>query len=522
MTSQRLPQSKRTKEKVPFLYSVLLLAVVAWPAATPAVEPRVALVIGNGAYKADPLSNPANDARLMHKTLQTLEFEIILETDVGEKRMRRLIENFGERLKQPGAVGLFYYSGHGMQVNGRNYMIPVDAEIRREVDVRSDGVSANEVLWWMEESGSTRNFVILDACRDNPFEKQFKSGSKGLAKMDAPSGTLIAYAASPGAVADQGPIGGYSPFTEVLAEELVASRLPALSVFDTVTRKVITHTRGSQRPYVEVSGVGEFYFSRTVSTPLPQPPRTLQPGRVFRDRLADSTEAPEMVVIPAGAFRMGSPEHENGRTNDEGPQHRVTIDRPFAMGKYEVTFDDYDRFARATGRERPDDRGWGRGHRPVINVSWEDATAYTEWLSQETGKRYRLPTEAEWEYAARAGSETRYWWGNEIGQNRANCAGCGSEWDGKQTAPVGSFGANPFGLHDTAGNVWEWVQDCWHENYTGAPSDGSAWETGDCRYRVLRGGSWNREPGFVRSATRFWARPVNRSYNLGFRLAQDL
>ncbi|MFZ0258169.1 MAG: SUMF1/EgtB/PvdO family nonheme iron enzyme, partial [Gammaproteobacteria bacterium] len=200
---------------------------------------------------------------------------------------------------------------------------------------------------------------------------------------------------------------------------------------------------------------------------------------------------PEMVVIPAGAFWMGSDKARDSEAyGSEFPRHRVTIDRPFAIGKYEVTFDDYEQFARATGRALPDDEHWGRDHRPVIKVSWEDATAYTEWLSQQTGKRYRLPTEAQWEYAARAGTETRYWWGDDIGRHRANCRGCGSQWDNKQTAPVGSFEANPFGLHDTAGNVWEWVQDCWHDNYEGAPTDGSAWETDDCRFRVFRGGSW--------------------------------
>ncbi|MFZ0257352.1 MAG: SUMF1/EgtB/PvdO family nonheme iron enzyme [Gammaproteobacteria bacterium] len=246
-------------------------------------------------------------------------------------------------------------------------------------------------------------------------------------------------------------------------------------------------------------------------------------GAVFTDRLQDHSEGPEMVMLPAGEFWMGSDKNLDAEALDtELPRHRVIIAKAFALGRYPITFNDYDRFAQATGRERPNDIGWGRGNRPVINVSWEDATAYAKWLSQETGKRYRLSTEAEWEYAARAGTETRYWWGNEIGQNRANCNGCGSEWDNRQTAPVGSFGANPFELHDTAGNVWEWVQDCWHENYAGAPSDGSAWETGDCRYRLLRGGSWNDRPRGVRSAARSWGGPVYRSNYLGFRLAQDL
>ena len=210
---------------------------------------------------------------------------------------------------------------------------------------------------------------------------------------------------------------------------------------------------------------------------------------------------------------------------DEKPPHEVEIAKPFAIGKYEVTFDEYDRFARSTGRARPDDKDWGRERRPVIYASWDDATAYAEWLSEQTGKRYRLPTEAEWEYAARAGSDTKYWWGDEVGQNRANCRFCGSQWDGKQTAPVGSFAANDFGVHDTAGNVWEWVQDCWHGSYTGAPSDGSAWEEadgGNCGQRVVRGGSWGHDPPGVRSAFRSGGYAGTRYDSLGFRLAQDL
>jgi formylglycine-generating enzyme required for sulfatase activity len=193
------------------------------------------------------------------------------------------------------------------------------------------------------------------------------------------------------------------------------------------------------------------------------------------------------------------------------------------MGRYEVTFDEYDVFARLTGGALPAyQEVWDRGRRPVSNVSWKDAVAYAEWLSKQTGKRYRLPTEAEWEYAARAGTETAYWWGNEVGKNRANCDGCGSSWDGKQTAPVASFESNPWGLHDMAGNVWEWAQDCYHDSYEGVPADGSAWEKGGCARRVIRGGSWDNDPRGVRSADRYRLVPDDRNSLLGFRLAQDL
>lgn len=213
-----------------------------------------------------------------------------------------------------------------------------------------------------------------------------------------------------------------------------------------------------------------------------------QRGEVFSDLLSSGEPGPEMVVLPAGEFLMGCfgtpmrPDAEcHGR---EEPIRRVKIPRPFAVSKYEVTFEDYDRFTGAT--ERVDDHGWGRGRRPAINVSWPEAQAYVAWLSNETGETYRLLSEAEWEYAARAGSTGRMDWGN----NKANCARCGSRWDSEKSAPTGSFPANPWGLHDMLGNVGEWVEDCWNRNYISAPSDGTAWIEGSCEERVVRGGSW--------------------------------
>jgi formylglycine-generating enzyme required for sulfatase activity len=234
---------------------------------------------------------------------------------------------------------------------------------------------------------------------------------------------------------------------------------------------------------------------------------------------------PEMVRVPhegsPGVFQMGSADGEA----DEAPRHAVRLVAPFAIGRYEVTFEEYAVYAAHTGAALPTDEGWGRGRRPVINVSWDDARNYARWLSAMTGKSYRLPTEAEWEYAARAGTTTRYWWGDDIGENMANCYGCGSPWDGERTAPVGSFAPNPWGLHDTLGNVWEWTADCWHPSYEGAPTIGVAWqasEGGNCSQRVVRGGAWFNAPWNLRSALRFGADDVYAFAFLGFRLVQDL
>ena len=236
-------------------------------------------------------------------------------------------------------------------------------------------------------------------------------------------------------------------------------------------------------------------------------------------RFLDCSECPQMVVIPAGSFLMGSPESEEGRDEDEGPQHRVTIPAPFAVGAYEVTFEEWDACVAegGCGGYRPNDNGWGRGWRPVINVSWNDAQAYVRWLRGKTGKEYRLLSAAEWEYAARAGTTTRYSFGDEITSSDANY--------GKnigKTQPVGSYRANGFGLYDVHGNVWEWVQDYWNDSYRGAPNNGEAWETGDFSWGVLRGGSWFNNSRLLRSALRNRDQTGNRDFNNGFRVARTL
>ncbi len=243
-----------------------------------------------------------------------------------------------------------------------------------------------------------------------------------------------------------------------------------------------------------------------------------EPGDTFSEDLQAGGRGPEMVVIPAGKFEMGCVSGQECY-EDEMPVHSVTISQPFAVSKYEITFEDYDRF---THPIEVDDEGWGRGRQPIMNVSWNDAREYVAWLSSQTGQTYRLLTEAEWEYAARAGSTTQFSWGNEIGQERANCGGCSTQWDFVQTAPVGSFAANPFGLHEMHGNVWEWVEDCWNDSYSGAPANGDAWLSGDCSQRILRGGSYDDFPYDLRSAIRVGNAAGDRSSSLGFRVARTL
>jgi formylglycine-generating enzyme required for sulfatase activity len=238
-------------------------------------------------------------------------------------------------------------------------------------------------------------------------------------------------------------------------------------------------------------------------------------------RNIDAPWCPEMVVIPHGTFLMGSPGDEGERSSYEGPQHRVTIGYRFAIGRYPVTFQQYDHFCAATNLEKPDDQGWGRGRQPVIEVSWRDVQAYCEWLSRATGQAYRLPSEAEWEYACRAGTTTRFACGDEITEQEANFGN-----NVGKTTEVGAYPANPWGLYDMHGNVWEWVEDVWHDSYSGAPADGSAWTDGEgkesSRARVLRGGSWYCIAGNCRSAHRNRDHPDYRYYGSGFRVARTL
>jgi formylglycine-generating enzyme required for sulfatase activity len=660
-----------TRLRLRFLLLTLFCLVIVAPAHA---EKRVALVIGNSKYKAAAsLDNPKRDAALMAETLAGVGFTLVgdgPQVDLDAGRLRDKLKEFGKKL-QGADVGLFYYAGHGVQVRGRNYLIPTDA-----TDFDLDMIDADAVLHQMQGAGTSLNIIILDACRNDPFSDLVLAGrsndavrlrdwniSKGLAEMRAPTGTLIAFAAMPGDVAQDG-TDRDSPFTAALAEAIRTPGLDLEAVFKRVQKEVNDKTHNAQLPYVVVILPPPFFFipptgannegarassgpplgatgpneaerawgfvkdttnpevledfirrygdtiwgtlardqltrlkakaqvaaappsaASAQEPPLPKIDRrpeerrpdehrpderrpdedrsqtavaappvvpaapsspcgaskmmaslssraaaplsaaeecSLKPKDTFRE----CATCPEMVVVPAGAFTMGSPESEPGRYKDEGPQHQVTIARQFAVGQLELTFDEWGACvaeSECNGYSyRPSDAGWGRDRRPVINVSWDDAYAYVVWLAKKTGKPYRLLTEAEYEYAARGGTLTAYPWGNTIGNNNANCTGCGSQWGSKQTAPVGSFAANGFGLYDMVGNVWEWTEDCYHESFEEAHPDGSAWRSGVCRRHVVRGGSWSSMPGLLRSADRKWNTADDRNNDLGFRVARTL
>jgi formylglycine-generating enzyme required for sulfatase activity/serine/threonine protein phosphatase PrpC len=239
----------------------------------------------------------------------------------------------------------------------------------------------------------------------------------------------------------------------------------------------------------------------------------------FQDELKNGGKSPVMVVIPAGSFEMGSP--SSSRFADERPRHTVKI-QSFAVSKYEVTFAEYDKFAIATERKTPNDLYMERETHPAVFIEWDDAYYYSKWLSEQTGKKYRLLSESEWEYVASTGKKSPFWWGFNEEPGKAHCFGCETGLDPRKPSKIGGFAANPFGLHDTAGNVAEWVNDCWHENYNGAPSDNEVWEGGDCSYRVVRGGAYISPPQSIRNAKRDKLKSDAGYDHVGIRIAREI
>lgn len=562
--------------------AVLLCALVAAPCAFAQSGPgsRIALVIGNANYAdADkPLSIILRDAKLLAEELRRNGFDVELKENVRKEDLKSAIDAFTAKIR-PGAAVFLYFGGYGIQVARQNYLLPSNAQVWSEADVSREGTSVDNLLVDMNRRGARTKIVVVDASRRNPFERRFRRSSLGLATIDAPEGTLIMSAAAPGKLIDDGD-GQNSLFIGELTKEIRSPNRTAEEVFNRTRIGVAIASKDEQVPWVGSSLTEDFSFgqssrpsasspsartepiapappppaaqaSRTLPPPPPLPsatapapapappplpsaatpapqPAAPPPGRTAAlttgsykagDVFKDCPECGDMIVVRAGEFEMGS-----SGPNDlefEKPVRKVTIRKPFAIGRSEVTFREWDACVTAGGCPRLDDRGWGRGDRPAINVTWSEAKAYTRWLSQTTGHRYRLPSEAEWEYAARGATTTPFWWGRDAGRNRANCRDCGTG-RAVQSQSVGSFDQNPFGLFDTAGNAAEWVEDCWNDNYRGAPQDGSAWTSGQCRLRVLRGGSFDNPSTYVRPSARFRYDADVRYHANGFRVVREL
>jgi formylglycine-generating enzyme required for sulfatase activity len=567
------------------LLKAVALALLVLLAVPVSAAERVALVIGNGAYADRPLRNPVNDAADLAAALERLGFQVLRYTDLDRKGMHRALQAFRDALRGK-ELGLFYYAGHGAQHHNRNYLIPVRAEIRDAADLPVEALEADSVLAQMQSAGNTVSVVILDACRNLPYPGADRAGERGLARLDAIRGSLVAYATGPGSVALDGD-GRNSPYAAALLAEIGKPGVTLTELFNNVGWAVARATNNAQEPWYSTSPLPKIYLvqeqqppppvpSGPVASPsMPTPSRPpvpqeapaagsrLQPGQVFRDTLNDGTRGPAMVVIPAGEFWMGSPEDEAGRSDDER-RHRVTV-VAFAMGQYEVTVGELRRFVDATGYKTDAERNEGnhqgcfagsvtsygywrsglnwrnpgyyqKDDQPVTCVTWNDAVAYSIWLSQQTSQGYRLPSEAEWEYAARAGTTKARYWGDDPNQacRYANVADQtkspeGHFWDDPKhdcmdgywyPAPVGSFQANDWNLYDMLGNVWEWTCSLYDKDYGGAETRCA--NKGSSTVIVERGGSWHLAPPGVRSASRFGYSPAYRNFSAGFRLARLL
>lgn len=539
---------------------------------------RVALVIGNGAYDEragwNKLGSPVADAEAMAWLLNAkLHFDqVILKTNLDRDQFIDALEAFSQALGA-GDIALFYFSGHGAQSGESNYLIPISAkEPTTALRLQEQSVGLNSVMEILETKQTALNVLVLDACRNNPLSSGKKSyggaGLKGLERV--PLGeTLIGFATAPGKIAVEGG-NQLSPYTAALVEELQPGR-GLWTTFGAVTARLKKVSNGAQVPWT--------HNTLTADQALfGAPPKDHEERRQLaeeRARLEEErrqleeakrqqsqeggassrqTFEPEMVLIKGGSFLMGSPTTEEGRENDERP-HQVRV-KDYRLGKYEVTLGQFRRFAEATGYRTDAERGdgcsvwttewkpqagtnWknpdfpqGNENHPVVCVSWNDAQAYVKWLNDNTKGRYRLPTEAEWEYAARGGASTARYWGEVslLACRYGNVADRTAkekhqDWtihecsDGyAETAPVHSFQANGFGLYDMLGNVWEWTDSEYKDPEDEGGKERTQTTTGTLR--VIRGGSWYDAPNLIRSAARYAFAAGYRNNLIGFRLAE--
>jgi hypothetical protein len=462
-------------------------------------QTKHAFVVGIDRYDNLPanaqLKKAVGDANEMARALGTLGFNVMFANDATRGEFIAKWYQFLEQAK-PGDTLAFVFSGHGVELEGANFLLPRDiprVRTGREGQLRGESISFGQLLTDMRERQPAFSLVVLDACRDNPFEEGGRTvgGRRGLGRVEALEGTFVMFSAGAGQSAldrlddaDQSPT---SLFTRTLLPLILKPGLSLLDMADEVGEEVraLAQSVGhNQTPafYSRVIGGRRLCLAgctpstlvaldreriaeaeRVAALERNLTPSALAQLRTFRDC---DDGCPEMVVVPAGSFTMGSPSKEEG-SGSEGPRHLVTIGKPFGVGKFEVTFSEWEACAAGGGcsnNPNPKDRGWGRGRRPVISVSWNDAKDFVNWLSRRTGKSYRLLSEAEWEYAARAGTTTPFSTGHTITVAQANFEPnfMYGSWGGngkQRTVEVGSYLGNQFGLHDMHGNVSEWVED---------------------------------------------------------------
>jgi formylglycine-generating enzyme required for sulfatase activity len=557
------------------LLTLLTATAAAVGQTTPAESRRVALVIGNGSYPQSPVASAPGDARAFADVLREGGFDVVYAENAKRTEIEAAIGAFTKKLGW-GVTAVVYFGGHAVQYQDRNFLLAIDSKIATEADVRAQGIDIDLILDPLIVSRPAGCVVILDAARKNPWQQAVSSRLRGLSNQAPITGLTVIYPVAPGDV-----VGDAPREANLFAVELVKSaKVQGLS-FKEVFRRVrtsvaqATHDRqipwesspSPQEPVISstrkpvraadplelgfwetIKGSGsaadfkaylDSYpdgpFAATARTRLQQIEAKNEPKSETKNEtkietkptapapaapqsaIRDCPQCPEMVLIQAGTFEMGSSE----MFDFEAPVHQVSIRKAFYIGRREVTFEEWDAcFVEGGCKQKPDDRGLGRARRPVTDLDWDDTKSYLAWLSQKTGRTYRLPSESEWEYAARAGTTTTYPWGRTVEKDKANCLGCTSD-PVKKAIDTGSFPPNAFGIYDMAGNAAEWVEDCWSDNYRGAPIDGSAWIKPQCRERVLRGGSFNNDPRYLRSAARFKYDHDVRFYTNGFRVVRE-
>jgi formylglycine-generating enzyme required for sulfatase activity len=488
---------------------------------------RVALVIGNAAYSdVGPLANPESDSAAVAQALEASGFDDVRHVgNLTAEQMRQELKSFSA-LSANADIAVIYYAGHGVELADQNYLVPVDAKLLRSTDIEFEAIPLSSVRQAVSGASKLR-IVVLDACRNNPFKLAGKGGTRaatrGLGRIEPGAGEVVAYAAKEGTLAQDGPANQNSPFAAALVKSLREPGLEVRLLFGRVRDDVLAATGNEQEPYTYASLGGDALYLT--------PPSQLPAVQTFRD----CGDCPEMVVVRPGTFLMGSPEDEPQRDPDEGPQHEVTIARSLAVGRFEVTRDEFDAFVKDAnhdtgkrctlwtgkafvGREghNVDNPGFAQtGKHPATCLSWHDAKDYVAWLSRRSGQTYRLLTEAEWEYVARAGIVAPYASGAQFDPASAN-------GQSSATQAVGLSAANAFGLYDTQGNVWEWTEDCHSNDYAKAPIDGSAAQgSADCE-RTYRGGGWSNMAKDLRFATRGVGGADTRVNIFGLRVAREM
>ncbi|HHD82870.1 MAG TPA: hypothetical protein ENK92_02065, partial [Bacteroidetes bacterium] len=509
----------------------LILVILLLSLNTVCYAKRKALVIGNSRYKGIPLKNPVNDANDIASTLRELDFDVTERTNLNKRELIEIANDFENRITSNDVV-LFYFSGHGVQVDGINYLIPVDADINKEEDIEFEAVSLNRVIGCIEKS--RMNIIILDACRDNPF-KNFRSLDRGLAQITSKTdGTFIAYSTAPGTVARDGS-GRNSPYTKNLISKMKTD-MNIEKVFKEVRKSVKKETNNRQIPWDSSSLTDDFYFCMSCAPQTTEP--KYEPKIEQKQKTYDN-----MVFVQGGTFQMGS----NNGNDDEEPIHSVTVS-DFYIGKYEVTNAEYIEFLNAKGVSSNgsyggteyidmDDEDCAVGYRngrfyfrgssyaedkncPVIEVTWFGAKAYCKW------KGGRLPSEAEWEYAARGGNKRRSVSLSGVEDYKysgSNNIGSVAWYDGNsdnKTHPVGTKQPNELGIYDMSGNVWEWCNDWYGKYYYQNSPKNNPQGPNSGEYSVLRGGSWSYNDYGCRVADRGRYDRDAGDYDFGFRFAR--